>query len=170
VWRKILQEGAECVHRRRREVKLGMSARVVVSHFTRMNVFRDITHSRDTKRFWEYAQKISCKYIKGELRYKCVCLCMRKFCFVLGKCPRTGVSLQQAMPIYSVLIDITWECREATILMKLLNIRDTVLSWTCFMLCPNKMCLGLFSLLNILWLWLVSWSIPLNYTKYKLVC
>jgi hypothetical protein len=51
-----------------------------------------------------------------------------------------------------MLIDITWESGEATILMKLLTIRETVQSWTCFVLCPNEMCSGLFSLPNVLWL------------------
>jgi hypothetical protein len=37
-----------------------------------------------------------------------------------------------------ILVDMTWEFGGATIFMKLLNTRETVESWTCFVLCAQQ--------------------------------
>jgi hypothetical protein len=43
---------------------------------------------------------------------------MYKFCFVLGKCPGTGVSLQQARPVYSVLSVLMDKATDRTLILK----------------------------------------------------
>jgi hypothetical protein len=90
------------VHRRGREAKLGMSARVVVPHFTRMNVFRDITLSRDTRGFGSMHKKCYVNTLKVSRDinvevYACTFLCVC-VCVCLESAPELGLVCSKPCP------------------------------------------------------------------------